>query len=523
MEKRGYWLSALLGVLAFPPLGLWPVAYIAMVPFLSSATASAAKHPFRTAYWAGVFFFAGVIYWIGFNSGAPWYFAWPSVIAMILILATIWGFTAWAVSVVNRRWGIASAALLFVALSQFQELFWGTGELGFPWAIWALTQTTFLPAIQMAEFVDGYGISMWVLVINALIFLQARGFHTKTCRIAAVVIILIPLLYGVVRMRQVDTGEQLRVAAVQANTPASEKWQMSAEEILEDHVGITRGLIGKNVELVVWPETATPVPLRYKPWALTALHQLCDSLNAVIVTGATDYKSDPDTDQVPYNSAFVIRPHSRGLESSAKVQLVPFGERIPWQNYFPILGEVQLGQAEFKPGDHPVVFSGAGAPDFGCLICFEVVFPEIAASLVNDGAQILAHITNDGWYGNTSGPYQHLYLARLRAVVTRRSIVRAANTGISALILPSGRFLDQLGYDKAGSIQGSLPLRTDRTPAVRLASFWYPFYSALLLGLRYPRGRRFESAILMPCDMLADCTRICDFARPRRSMVFTGS
>jgi apolipoprotein N-acyltransferase len=483
LEKRGYWLSALLGILAFPPIGLWPLAYVAMVPFLFAACAPSTKHSFRSAYWAGTVFFSGVIYWIGFNSGAPWYFAWVSVIAMILILATIWGVTSWVVSVVNRRRGIAFAALIFVVLSQFQELFWGTGELGFPWAIWGLTQTTFLPAIQMAELVDGYGISMWVLVINALIFLQARGFHTKSCRIAAGLVIVLPLLYGAIRMGQVDSGEQIRVAAVQANTPAEEKWHMSAEDILEDHVGITRELIGKNLKLVVWPETATPVPLRYREWALTALHQLTDSLNAVIVTGATDYKSDPDTDQVPYNSAFVIRPHSKVLESSAKVQLVPFGERIPWQNYFPILGQVQLGQAEFKPGNHPVVFSGAGTPDFGCLICFEVVFPEIAASLVNDGAQILAHITNDGWYGNTSGPYQHLYLSRLRAVVTRRSIIRSANTGISALILPSGKFLERLGYNKAGSIQGSLPLRSDRTLAVRLASFWYSFYSALLLGV----------------------------------------
>jgi apolipoprotein N-acyltransferase len=178
----------------------------------------------------------------------------------------------------------------------------------------------------------------------------------------------------------------------------------------------------------------------------------------------------------------VIRPGSRALESSAKVHLVPFGERIPWQNVFPFLGKIRLGQAEFKPGDKPIVFTGKGVPPFGCLICFEVLFPEIGAHLVDQGARIFAHITNDGWYGDSPEPYQHLKFAQLRAVAARRSIVRAANTGISALILPSGKFVNTIGYDKAGFILGELPLRSDVTLSVRLVSFWYPFYIALLIG-----------------------------------------
>lgn len=486
LEKHGFWLSALLGILAFPPISLWPLAYVAMVPFLCSATAASTRHPFRTAYAAGLVFFGGILYWIGFNSGAPAFMAWSSVVAIILILGTVWGFAAWFTALVNRRRGLWTASLFFVIFYTVEEVFWGTGELGFPWAVWSLTQTTFLPAIQIAELVDWYGISFWVVFINVLVFLQIRRFGSKRLRWITVVVLVVPMLYGLIRIAQVDNNDQsLRVAAVQANTPAEIKWHMSAEKILQDHVDISQEIGKDEVDLMVWPETATPAPLRYRNWARTALCDLADSLNAVIVTGATDYKSVTAEDRIPYNAAFVIRPRSQALESTAKVQLVPFGERIPWQKHFPFLGKIRLGQAEFMPADHPTIFDGSDFPSFACLICFEVCFPYVTAYMVDNGAQILAHITNDGWYGNTSGPYQHLCLSRLRAVAARRSIVRSANTGISALIMPSGAFQSTLGYDEAGFIKGILPLRSDRTLAVRLCNFWPPFYYCLLLGMLF--------------------------------------
>ena len=455
-----------------------------MVPFLLFATSKNTSHPFRTAYGAGLVFFWGIIYWIGFNSGAPWYFTWPSVIAMTLILGTIWGFASWMTAAVSRRRGYWLASLIFVTFYVVEEVFWGTGEFSFPWANWALTQTAFLPALQIADLGDWYGLSFWVLLLNALIFLQLRNHaRQKSLRLVTAILFLLPMIYGVVRMTQVDdTSDTIRVAAVQASTPSETKWHRSAEEIMQDHLDISYNLAGQDVDLIVWSETATPAPLRYRKWARTALRELADSLDAVIVTGATDYKSATMQDRIPYNSAFVIRPHSSKLESTAKVQLVPFGERIPWQKTFPFLGKIRLGQAEFVPAEHPTIFNEPGCPAFGCLICFEVCFPHVAAYMVEHGAQIIAHITNDGWYGDSPGPYQHLYLSRLRAVAARRSIVRSANTGISALILPDGSFQSTLDYNEKGSLKGELPLRSDVTLAVKLNKIWPYFYALLFLG-----------------------------------------
>ncbi len=415
-----------------------------------------------------------------------------SMIAMVAILASIWGLTAWAFANTTQRAGLPRAVLLFVALYMFFEVFWGTGELGFPWAIWGLTQIGFLPAAQMADLVDVYGLSAWVLAINGLIFLiWCHPPLRRRLAVGLAIVFVVPLVYGAIRLATFTPGPLVPVAAVQASTPAETKWQTSPEEILDDHLRITRSLVGTDTKLIVWPETATPMALRFHGPATQKLHEFVDSTGMALITGATDYEADKDKGMLPYNSAFLFRPGTRDLVSSAKIHLVPFGERIPWQSVFPFLGKIRLGQAEFQPGKFPVVYPAAGlVPPMGCLICFEVVFPDIAADLVNGGAQILTHMTNDGWYGNTSGPYQHLELARLRAIAARRSIVRAANTGISALIDPTGYVIKRLGYNRIGYLTGALPAQTQITPAVKLSRLWLPFYSGFLLAVLIVTYRR---------------------------------
>jgi len=481
--RLGFPLAAILGILSFPPVGAWPLAYFAMVPFLSSAVALPPPRAFRWGYLGGLIFFGGTLYWIGLNSGAPPVLAWASAAVVVSILATVWGIAAWAVRKVSSRAGIVWAALLFVILYVFLEVFWGSGELGFPWIVWGLTQTAFLPALQFADVADIYGLSLWVLALNALLFLVwKRAIPRRTGVMLIALVFALPVFYGALRMRQFRSGELASVAAVQANTPSEEKWHVSAEEITESYLKLSRSLTDTDTRLVVWPETATPAPVRYRPWIRGQLHRFCDSTGLTLLTGATDYESNSSGEMAAYNAAILIRPDTRELLRSAKIHLVPFGERIPGQKWFPFLGNLHLGQAEWVPAKEVVIFPAHnGIPAIGCLICFEVVFPEIAADMIRSGAELLATITNDGWYGNSSGPYQHFQLARLRAVAVRRSVVRAAGTGISGLILPTGEVVRTLGYDHAGAIYGSLPLCREVTLAARLSRIWLPFYGGVLL------------------------------------------
>ncbi|MBI5059701.1 apolipoprotein N-acyltransferase [candidate division KSB1 bacterium] len=493
-DVAGFYLSAVLGIFCFPPFGFWPLAYFALVPFLFAAVHVDGKRARRHGYAAGFVFFGGLLYWIGLNSGAPVWLAWTSAFAVVAILATVWSVSAWAVSRIHARHGAVWSVALFVALYVFLEVFWGTGELGFPWAIWALSQSRFLPAIQMVELGDVYGLSLWVLSVNALLFLVLTSRrHWLSVSLFLLVLLSVPL-YGVVRLWSLDRGPRLDVAAVQVNTPVDDKWDGTSEAILDCYVAATRPLADSNIELVVWPETATPVPLRFRDWARRRLQHLSDSSGLAIVTGATDYAGEAQRGMAPYNAAFYVRPDEPELQASAKVHLVPFGERIPGQRLFPFLGKVRLGQAEFMPAREVEVFDRHGAiPPFACLICFEVLFPDVAADMVTHGALLLANITEDGWYGRSSEQSQHLELTRLRAVAVRRSIVRAANLGYPAIILPTGEIASRLNLDQAGIVQCSVPLESGITPAARCSRLWLPFYSCALLalvGALYLKARR---------------------------------
>lgn len=477
----GFFLSAVLGLLSFPPLNLWPLAYVAMVPFLNSSVTVAPRVAMRWGYGAGIFFFGGLLYWIGLNSGTSPWMAWASAAAVVLILSTIWGLTAWAVSKCAKL-SVTIAAALFVTLYLFLEVFWGTGEMGFPWAVWGLSQTAFLPAVQMAEVGDIWLVSFWVLALNGLFFLawKATSRHRLLAGITIALMVL-PSVWGYFRIRNFSFGESIPVAAVQGNTPMEEKWQKSAEEILEDYLNLSRSAADAGVRLIAWPETATPMPVRFRPWARHKLQSFADSTGVRLVTGATDYKDAGSAKMLPYNAAFLFRPGGREIETYAKMQLVPFGERIPGQKLFPFLGKIRLGQAEFLPGEKPVVFGADEAlPPFACMICFEVLFPTVGKALIENRAALLLNLTEDGWYGNSSGPRQHLALTQLRAVATRRSIVRSVNSGISALIKPTGELVTTLGYHCVGVIRGEVPAQYQVTPAVRLARWWLPLYSVLL-------------------------------------------
>jgi apolipoprotein N-acyltransferase len=435
-------------------------------------------------YLAGLLFFAGVLYWIVLNTGAAPILRVLSCLATVSILATIWAITAWGVARVNRSHGLIWATALFIALYQFQEVFWGSGEMGFPWAVWALSQSSLFWFIQIVDLGDNFGLSLWVLMVNALIFLWWRlNSHRRRIALILLVIFLLAPVYGLYRVSAFRFGHTVPVAAVQGNIEALEKWQMSAEEIIDIYLRESQPLIGTNTQLAVWPETAAPVALRFRQWAKDKLHQFTDSSGIALFTGATDYATNgPDTEMLPLNAAFLIRPDVSELLVSAKVHLVPFGERIPGQRILPFLGKIRLGQAEFAPAKDPVVFPAwRQVPPMGCLVCFEVIFPEVAAELVLGGARLLTNVTQDGWFTGSSQPYQHLDLTRMRAIATRRSIVRAANSGISALILPTGKTQITLGDGRVGHIRGELPEQDEITLAVRWHRIWLPLYTGLLL------------------------------------------
>ncbi len=483
--RFGFLWAALLGILSFPPLPLAPLAWISLVPFLYACFHQPPGRAFGRAYLAGLVFFTGICYWIGLNKGAPPALTWASMLATVVILALTWGVSAaicsWAMQR-GKEWGALLLPFVYVSL----EMFFGLGEIGFPWPIWALSQANLILPCQICDLTDVFGLSFWVVSVNSLLFLVIR-VHGAARRVLIPVVVFffaLPWLYGAIRLSDFRGSERLRIGVVQANIPAERKWEMPADETITLYEKQSEIVLAARPRVLVWPETAVPVPLRFRPWAREEIHRWVDSVGVPLLTGALDYDSRGQSDVLPLNAAFLITPGSRELPQYAKIHLVPFGERIPGQRVFPFLGKLRLGQAEFAPGKSLTLFEPVPQVKAGCLICFEVVFPEVAAGLVREGAEFFVNLTNDGWYGNSSGPYQHLALARLRAIVTRRSIARAANTGISAMIDPAGRMISRVGVGRRSALVTEVPLRREITFAVRHAASLQPLLALLaVLGV----------------------------------------
>ena len=489
MQRRagrlGFLVAAVLGILSFPPLPLAPVAWICLVPFLWACSHLSPGKAFGRAYVAGLVFFGGICYWIGLNRGAPPALAWASALAVVAILALNWAVSAalcsWAMGRV-REWGAILLPFVYVSL----EMFFGLGEMGFCWPIWALSQARLLLPCQICDLTDVFGLSFWVVALNSLVFLVIRFRSALRWKVAAVGVLVfaVPWIYGAVRLNGLHFSKQVRVGVVQANIPAERKWEMPADETLALYETQSKIVLAARPAFLVWPETAVPVPLRFRQWAREEVHRWVDSVGVPLLTGALDYEAKGEGDALPFNAAFQISPDSRDLPRYAKMHLVPFGERIPGQRLLPFLGEIRLGQAEFAPGKVLTIFRPLPKVSAGCLVCFEVVFPDVAAGFVRQGAEIFVNMTNDGWYGNSSGPYQHLDLTRLRAIATRRSIARAANTGISALIEPTGRTVCKAGVGRRSALVAELPLCSSVTFAARYAAWLQPLLALLaILGI----------------------------------------
>ncbi len=471
-------LSGGLMVLSLPPLPLGLIAWIGLLPLFRALEARSFRGAFTLGYRAGLIYHLGSLYWVILNTGATPILRVLSLIGMVLILSLGWGLSAWLIAKVRSIWGPWSwlcAPLIWTAV----EVIFSIGESGFPWAILALSQSRFLDLIQMVELTGVHGVTFWVVTCNALGMIAWREMRTKPQKAAVLLIlafwILLPANWGRHRAGNLTSSAgKLNVSLVQGNIPANEKWKKGVDFSFIPYKKLSSSLAMENLQLIVWPETAIPTQLAKRWHHRRIMHGFVDSLNIPIMTGASDYELMESGDLHRFNGAFLFAPGITELQVYYKIHPVPFGERIPWQRFLPLLGSFRLGQAEFTPGSRLTIFStGADSAKFSVLICFESIFPDVTRDFVLRGAEFLVNITNDGWFGHCSEPYQHLELSRFRAIESRRWVIRAANTGISAIIAPDGRFRNRLSLNKSGTLSNTIELRRELTIYTKHGA-WFP-------------------------------------------------
>jgi len=250
---------------------------------------------------------------------------------------------------------------------------------------------------------------------------------------------------------------------------------------------MSREAASKGVDLIVWPETASPCYLVHEPLYFSWVRSLAESLNTHLVVGSNDYQILSYERYVYYNTALFFRPGRNFPEPYYKLQLVPFSERIPFSDRIHIMDKIELGSADFSPGQDFVVFQHPKGK-FASLICFEIVFPNLVRGFVKRGAEFLVNITNDAWFGKTHGPFQHARMAVFRAIENRISIARCANTGVSMFVDPYGRVSHVTPIFVRENVVGDISLKKGKT-FYTMNGDWFAlgcsFFSLGILGLSF--------------------------------------
>lgn len=464
---------------SFPPVPTGVLAAFAFVPFfLLLSSLETYGQAFRYGYLTFFIFNLITLYWPGgYVHGRDYYMM---VAGGLLLFAHPFFFLlpVFAFIFVRKQYSFKTALFIFPFFWVTFEYLHSLTQAAFPWLILGNTQTYDLVLIQIASQTGVYGISFWLLVLNVLTFilfskLLLREFPVVSKQtfgfiVILAVVYLLPKIYGFAVLVDADgvTNEDtvsVKVAMIQPNIDPFEKWTESAERQLQIHQEMTEEAKQSNVDLVIWSETAIPFYINQPQHQhyFQLIKRQVDTSQFTLFSGFPDivYYFDekllPKTYQVSkagykynsYNSSLLIQPFSDVIQKYAKIRLVPFAERVPWADVFSFLDAMRwnFGLGGWAIGTDTTVFRFRTRQGrevlFSNLICYESIYPGFTAEFVRKGAQFLTIITNDSWWGNTSGAYQHMRYSILRAIENRRWIARCANGGISCFIDPYGRVI----------------------------------------------------------------------------------
>jgi apolipoprotein N-acyltransferase len=445
-------LSGLLLACAFPLPDYTVLAWIGLVPLLVVMQ----KRPFKSGFVAGLVFFAVTLYWV--NIVMTTYGHLPLVISFLLYLllacylALFWGAATWAACRLKEFRDypyVLTLPVLWVGLEFLREFL----LTGFPWATLGYSQQAWLTMIQSADLFGVYGLSYLLILFNAVLAESIPALRRKrlqelpvTALVAAACLLLLNYGYGYWSLQQDLDGrvETLQAAVIQGNIPQGLKWQP------ENQVSTVKTYRNLSLQarqagardLIIWPEAAMPFYFQDGGQLVRSVTRLPLQSGASLLFGSPAYLRDLGGMRY-LNSAFLLSPTAQLLGRSDKVHLVPFGEYVPLGKFLPFVNKLVTGIGDFSAGEiNPLPMQSHQA---GVLICYEVIFPELAREYVRQGSDLLVNITNDAWFGESSAPWQHLAMARFRAIENRVWLARAANTGVSAFIAPSGRVVAQTG------------------------------------------------------------------------------
>jgi apolipoprotein N-acyltransferase len=444
-------LCGAVSALAFPKFNLAFFSWISLIPLFFILSKKNPGQGFLLGWMAGFSYYAVLLYWI---PDVPSHYGGLSVSISIIIyvgfmcvLGLTWAAFSLCFTKIHRSFPILS---FFIA-----PFLWVSFELlityiltGFPWGLLGYGQYKNLYLIQMASLTGIYGVS-FVLVLFQSLFVLSLKLRKRAPFFIALVLVLLIHVSGFVSLKEIPVQENsFSAAVIQGNVSSDIQWgQLSFQEIeflFNQHLQLSLDANLKNNNLVIWPEFTVPLCFGcsygiYQEFK-DRLFRFVQETGCTLLLG-TNEKSETEGETKYYNTAICLKP-DLSQSQYHKIHLVPFGEYTPYKRIFAFISRVTHAIGDITPGDQHKLHEHKGIR-FGSPICYEIIFPNLVRKFTKNGASFLVTITNDGWYGQSSAPYQHFSMAVLRAVENRRYLLRAATTGISGIIDPYGRILSQ--------------------------------------------------------------------------------
>jgi apolipoprotein N-acyltransferase len=442
-------------VLAYPPFDLAGLGLVMLAPVILAVERSSPRAAFVSVYVYSVTMALVIGRWLihalSVEYGVPESAAWAFTVLLVAAYALVPASAAFVYARLRPRVSALLAPALFASLWILAE--WLRAEPGaLPWLL-AAHALGFVPAaIQVADLSGVYGVGFLVVLVNAGIAVAASGR-----RLAPLVVPvgagILALGYGAWHLTSARPTPEFRVGIIQASVPQADRFRPgSAPRNTEHHAALTRGLVSASqTDLVVWSETAVDQDLDVSPGLRAFLETLARDVDTPLVTGAPRSEGGRDT-----NSVVLVTPRQGLAESYAKQRLVPFSEYDPplfaW--LAPLLGPVTAGDP-YQAGQEPVVFEQLDV-SFAAPVCFEITYPHLMRRFRDAGAELVVNVSNDAWFGRSGYARMHLVHAVFRAVELRTWVVRGANTGISAIIDPSGRVQASLPIFEEGTLRAAV-------------------------------------------------------------------
>jgi apolipoprotein N-acyltransferase len=473
-------VAGALSSLAMAPFNAWPVLFLTfpVMVWLIDGAGGGRLHGLPAAamagWWFGLGYFVSGLYWIGyaFLVDAPT-FAWLMPFAVLGLPAYLALFPAFGFALARLIWSKDGSRVIALAASlTASEWLRGHVLTGFPWNAFGYALSKPLALAQVASLIGLWGLTFLSVAIFAspavLIDGNSRGRRPWVAPAMALLMLVVMGIFGAVRLslQPTATVANVKLRIMQPNLQQDVRFNYAAKaEVMQKYLTLSDRASGpqstgvRDASILIWPESAFPFFLTREADAMAQIDDLLPK-GTILITGSVRAPDLPPGTRITraYNSIYVIDHDGSVLSIYDKLHLVPFGEFLPFQDWMEKLGFVQLTKVQggFIPGTGRRAMEVPNAPRALPLICYEAIFPDEVAAR-GDRPGWIINLTNDGWFGISTGPYQHLQQARLRAIEQGLPVVRAANTGISAVIDPMGRIVARLGLGVEGVLDSSLP------------------------------------------------------------------